>query len=216
MKWYWIKTSRWIKKLFPHFTWDMGTDGRTVYLTFDDGPTKGITEQVLAILEQHDVKATFFLIGKNIAAHPEIVKRIAEAGHSVGNHTYNHLNGWHTSTDRYMQNVFACQRELDKLLPSAKSKPAKLFRPPYGKIKPSQARALRLEGYKIIMWDVLTADFDQSISKEECLENATKRTVSGSIVIFHDSVKAGPNMLHALPRTIAYLKEKGYRFKAIS
>lgn len=216
MKPYWIKTNRIIKILFPNLIWAFHNKEKKVYLTFDDGPTPEITEWVLTELEKYNAKATFFCIGKNIDQHPEIFKKVIEKGHHIGNHTYNHLNGWKTNTLEYIENSVKCaecikQNSNNKQLTNNNQ----LFRPPYGKIKPSQAKKLRLQGYKIIMWDVLSADFDQNISKEECLTNVLKHTQSGSIIVFHDSIKAFKNLEYALPRTLKYLTQNNYSFETI-
>lgn len=208
MKPYWIKTHFIIKKLFPNLIWDIPNKEKKIYLTFDDGPTPEITQWVLAELEKHHAKATFFCIGKNIAAHPEIFNTIIEKGHSIGNHTYNHLNGWKTKTEHYIENSLLCENNISNLQ-------SKLFRPPYGKITAAQAKELRQLGYKIIMWDVLSADFDQTISPEKCLDNVLKNTQSGSIIVFHDSVKAYKNLEYVLPRALDYLTKNNYSFEKL-
>ena len=212
MKFYWIKTSLLIKKLFSKYVWDIPNTENKIYLTFDDGPTPEITEWVLQELKKYNAKATFFCIGNNIEKHPEIFLKVIAEGHSIGNHTFNHLNGWKTSTEEYLTNFKRCETEIYKL----KTADCHLFRPPYGKIKFSQAEKLRQLGYKIIMWDVLSADFDISISKERCLENATKKVTSGSIIVFHDSVKAFPNLEYTLPKALKYFKEKGFVFEKLT
>jgi peptidoglycan-N-acetylglucosamine deacetylase len=209
MNFYWIKTNALIKKLFSNYVWDIPNSGNKIYLTFDDGPTPEITEWVLDQLEKFDAKATFFCIGKNIVKHPEIITKIIEGGHSIGNHTFNHLNGWETSSEEYIEN------SIQYSVISDQSAICNLFRPPYGKIKPSQSKKLRQLGYKIIMWDVLSADFDARISKEKCLENVIKNVTSGSIIVFHDSVKAFSNLEYTLPKALLYWKEKGFVFKSI-
>lgn len=213
---YWIKTNRFIKKIFSNYTWDIPNTENKIYLTFDDGPTPEITEWVLQELEKHNAKATFFCIGNNIQKHPEIVEKLLEKGHSVGNHTFNHLNGWKTSTDAYVENA----KWFESLISNPKSKiytlKSKIFRPPYGKIKASQAEQLRNLGYKIIMWDVLSADFDAKISAEKCLENATKNVTSGSIIVFHDSLKAFQHLQYTLPKALNYYKEKSFVFEKLS
>jgi peptidoglycan-N-acetylglucosamine deacetylase len=209
MKFYWVKTRWFIRKLFPGYVWNIPNKDKTVYLTFDDGPTPEVTEWVLDVLKEYDIKATFFCIGNNIEKHPGIFKKIVEAGHTFGNHTFNHLNGWNTDNTKYFENIEACEKMMEG------TGDIKLFRPPYGKIKRSQKKEVRKMGYKIIMWDVLSADFDQSITPEKCLHNVTDNTTDGSIIIFHDSIKANRNMRYALPKAIEYLKEKGFRFAAI-
>jgi peptidoglycan/xylan/chitin deacetylase (PgdA/CDA1 family) len=211
---YWIKTNRFVKKIFSNYIWDIPNTENKIYLTFDDGPTPKITEWVLEELIKHNAKATFFCIGNNIKKHPEIFKKVIRQGHSVGNHTFNHLNGWKTSTAEYLKNTFLCEEQiLESKIYNLKSK---IFRPPYGKIKASQAKRLRQLGYKIIMWDVLTADFDTTISGEKCLENATKSVTSGSIIIFHDSIKAFPHLEYTLPKALKYFKEKGFVFEKLA
>lgn len=208
MKFYWIKTNWIIKKIFSNYTWDVSNTGNTVYLTFDDGPIPEITEWVLNELKKHHVKATFFCIGENIDKHPKIFEKIIGDGHSVGNHTYNHLNGWKTSTEEYLENTKLCEASISNLQ-------SKIFRPPYGKLKASQSRKLQELGYKIIMWDVLSADFDTTISKEQCLDNVLSNIKPGSIIVFHDSIKALKNLEYVLPKTLKFLKEKGFAFDVI-
>lgn len=208
MKAYWVKTAGIIKKLFPGFVWDMPHTGKTVYLTFDDGPVPEVTPWVLGILREHNIKATFFCIGDNIRKHPGVLQQAIAEGHTIGNHTFNHLNGWDNNTRHYLENFALCGAEIAKHV----NPPAKLFRPPYGKIKPSQSRPIRRQGYKIIMWDVLSADFDQSITPQQCLQNVLDNVQPGSIIIFHDSIKASQNLRYALPEAIAWLKKEGYGF----
>lgn len=217
MNFYWIKTNRFIKKIFSNYVWDIPNTENKIYLTFDDGPTPEITEWVLQELEKYSAKATFFCIGNNIEKHPEIFEKLITKGHSIGNHTFNHLNGWKTSTEGYLENsiqwsVVSGQSPNCQL----QSANCNLFRPPYGKIKVSQAKKLRQLGYKIIMWDVLSADYDATISAEKCLENATKKVTSGSIIVFHDSVKAFPHLEYTLPKALKYFKEKGFVFEKLA
>lgn len=212
MKMYWVKTNWIIKKIFPNYIWNIKTtQNKTVYLTFDDGPTPEITDWTLDLLTKYNAKATFFSIGENINKYPEIFQRIIIEGHSVGNHTFNHLNGWKTSHEKYLENVAFCSEEISKY----NQPPQLLFRPPYGKIKNKQAKVLKDKGYKIIMWDVLSADFDQTITPDQCLENVLKNIANGSIVIFHDSVKASKNLKYVLPKVLQYLQDKKYDCKGI-
>lgn len=213
MSFYWVKTNWFIKRAFPGFVWHLPGSGKTVHLTFDDGPTPEVTEWVLDVLKQHSVKATFFCIGNNIQKNPEIFQKIIDEGHSIGNHTFNHLNGWKTDNSTYFNNIIATENIIAAGSPHFLNN--KLFRPPYGKIKPSQAAEVRKQGYRIIMWDVLSADFDQNITPEKCLKNVVQNTCNGSVIIFHDSVKAYNNLRHALPKAIEYLKEKGFGFAVI-
>lgn len=213
MSFYWIKTNSLVKKIFSNLVWDVPNTENKIYLTFDDGPIPEITVWVLEELKKHDAKATFFCIGHNIEKHPEIFEKVINEGHSIGNHTFNHLNGWKTSTEEYLKNTFLCEEQiLESKICNLKSK---IFRPPYGKIKPSQSKKLRRLGYKIIMWDVLSADYDTSISPEKCLENVLQNVSSGSIIVFHDSVKAFPNMEYTLPKALKYWTAKGFVFDTI-
>ena len=213
MSFYWIKTNSLIKKIFSNLVWDKPNTEKKIYLTFDDGPIPEIKVWVLEELKKHDAKATFFCIGHNIEKHPEIFEKVINEGHSIGNHTFNHLNGWKTSTEEYLKNTFLCEEQiLESKICNLKSK---IFRPPYGKIKPSQSKKLRRLGYKIIMWDVLSADYDTSISPEKCLENVLQNVSSGSIIVFHDSVKAFPNLEYTLPKALKYWTAKGFVFDTI-
>lgn len=211
MSFYWVKTNAFIKRVFSKYCWDIPNNEKKIYLTFDDGPTPEITDWVLAELKKHDIKATFFCIGKNIDSNPELFLKIKQEHHSIGNHTMNHMNGWKSETNEYIQNVKKCAEIL-----SQKYIPSLLFRPPYGKIKRQQSRLLRKLGYKIIMWDVLSADFDQSISPQKCLENVVKNVKSGSVIVFHDSIKASQNLKFALPKTLSFLKENGFVFDIVT
>lgn len=199
---------------FPNFVWDIQNKERKVYLTFDDGPTPEVTKCVLETLSTHGIKATFFCIGNNIENHPDIFRKVIDEGHTIGNHTFNHLNGWQMDNITYLANIERAEETILKLLPRFTTN--KLFRPPYGKVKASQSAVVRANGYRIIMWDVLSADFDQSVSPEKCLKNVIDNTREGSIIIFHDSIKAFENLKYALPLTIEYLKSKGYEFGVIS
>lgn len=207
----WIKTHWSIKKLFSNYVWDIPNNENKIYLTFDDGPTPEITEWTLNLLKEYNAKATFFCIGDNIRKHPEIFKKVIAAEHSIGNHTYNHLNGWKTSTDDYIENTKLHETEHYKL----SIEHCQLFRPPYGKIKPLQSKILRKLGYKIIMWDVISYDFDPTISQEKCLENVLKNVQSGSIIVFHDSKKAFQNLEYVLPRILEFLNERGFVFEKL-
>ncbi len=213
MSFYWIKTNTLIKKIFSNYVWDVSNTENKIYLTFDDGPIPEITEWVLEELKKNNAKATFFCIGHNIEKHPGIFEKVINDGHSVGNHTFNHLNGWKTSTKEYVDNSIQCSI-VSSQSPNCKLTTAncQLFRPPYGKIKVSQSRKLRQMGYKIIMWDVLSADYDTAITPEKCLENVLENVSTGSIIVFHDSVKAFPNLEYTLPRALKYWVAKGFVF----
>lgn len=179
---------------------------KAIYLTFDDGPIPDVTEFALSTLASFGAKATFFCIGDNVRKHPAIFQKVVEGGHSIGNHTFNHMNGWKSDDREYLQNVGLCDQELGISTP--------LFRPPYGRIKRVQAKPL-LPHKKIIMWDVLSGDFSPQITPEVCLEKSIKHTKNGSIVLFHDSIKASGNMTHTLPRYLEHFANLGYRFEAI-
>jgi len=212
---YFAKTPNIIKRIFPKLTWDIPSKKKVLYLTFDDGPTVDITHWVLSELDKYNAKATFFCIGKNVMHHPSIFQDIIKKGHAIGNHTHNHLNGWKKTPKVYIENINKAQKVIDSNIGDQKSVHQNLFRPPYGKIHTSVAKKLLEKDYKIIMWDVLSGDFDLSIPKEKCLENVITNTTKGSIVVFHDSVKAFNNLKHTLPKTLAYFSKKGYQFEAL-
>lgn len=209
---FWVKTNYFVKRIFPNYVWDIPNQENKVFLTFDDGPTPEITEWTLEQLRNYNAKATFFCIGNNIEKHPGIFEKIIQEEHAIGNHTFNHLKGWETPNDEYIENVTLCETAISQK-PLAISN---LFRPPHGKIKPSQSRVLRKMGFKIIMWDVISFDFDAKIPKEKCLDNVLKNVRSGSIIVFHDSVKASQNLKYALPKTLEFLRQKGYICEKIS
>ena len=203
-----IKTNWLLKKIFSNQVWDIPNNDKKVYLTFDDGPTPEITNWVLSELKKHNAKATFFCIGDNIRKYPIVFEQVLLENHSIGNHTFNHLNGWKTKNTHYLKNIELCEKQLQKSKTS--NLKSKIFRPPYGKIKLSQSSLLRKLGFKIIMWDVISYDFDNSISKEQCLQNVVKNIKSGSIIVFHDSQKAFSNLEYVLPKTLQYLKENNF------
>lgn len=198
----WIAT-----KIYPNYLWRVNTDEKVIYLTFDDGPIPEITQFVLDTLKKYEAKATFFCIGDNIRKHPNIFENILAGGHQVGNHTFNHLNGWKTETNEYVENAI----HNSYLIPHTSS----LFRPPYGRITHSQAKILQNLGHKIVMWDVLSGDFSPEISPEKCLQKTIQSTESGSIVVFHDSIKASKNMMYALPKFLAYFSERNFKFETL-
>lgn len=202
---YLVKTPQIIQNLFPNFTWKIPSHEKVIYLTFDDGPIPEVTPWVLQQLEAFQAKATFFCVGDNVKKHQEVFQRVVEAGHSIGNHTFNHLSGWACENIPYFHNVRRCARLVD----------SNLFRPPYGRLKPKQSQFLQRH-YRIVMWDVLSGDFDAKISKEQCLENVIANAGKGSIVVFHDSLKAKEKLQYALPKVLNYYSEKGYRFEAMT
>lgn len=223
MKFSWVKTNWLVKKIFSKYIWDLPNNENKIYLTFDDGPTPEITEWTLNQLKNYNAKATFFCIGDNVRKYPEVFNKVIEEGHSIGNHTFNHLNGWKTSNETYIKNVELCFNECSVLSVQCSVKSnfqlntehCQLFRPPYGKIKPTQSKNLRKQGYKIIMWDVLSEDFDTTISKEKCLKNVINNMQSGSIIVFHDSIKAFTNLEYTLPKVLEIGSKKGFVFDAI-
>ena len=208
MRSYFVKTPSFVKFLFKNWIWSFSTKEKTLYLTFDDGPTPKITNWTLNLLKEYNAKATFFCVGENIAKHPKIHQNIINQNHAIGNHTNNHLNGFKTATSTYLENI----SDFEK----SNSTNSALFRPPYGRMTLAQSIKIRKKGYKIIMWDVLSADFDANINSEECLENVIRNTKNGSIIVFHDSVKTQEKLFYVLPKILAYYAEKGFRFKAIS
>jgi peptidoglycan/xylan/chitin deacetylase (PgdA/CDA1 family) len=212
MKITWTKTPRWVKLLFNNLVWDLPNTHQKVYLTFDDGPIPVVTEWVLDLLKSENVKATFFCIGANIQKHPEIYQRILTEGHQIGNHTFNHLNGWKTPTKEYLYNIQICENEMERMANNSK----KLFRPPFGKITLNQSKALQNLGYKIIMWDVVSYDYNRAVTPEECLKNVVVKSAQGSIIVFHDSLKAEKNLKYALPKAIHFLKNNGFNFDVLS
>jgi peptidoglycan/xylan/chitin deacetylase (PgdA/CDA1 family) len=205
--------------IYPKLTWTRKCSEKLIYLSFDDGPIPEVTAYVLEELDRFNARATFFCVGDNVSKYPEVFKKIIEKGHKVGNHTFNHLNGWKNDTSFYLDNVAKSDAVMLEHISADKgayfsTTNKKLFRPPYGKIKKSQIRALA-DQYEIVMWDVLTGDFDKSLSPEKCLHKAIKYTSKGSIVIFHDSLKALPNLQYALPRFLKHFTEAGYRFETL-
>ncbi|TSJ44013.1 polysaccharide deacetylase family protein [Mucilaginibacter corticis] len=204
---YLVKTPWLLKLMYPQLTWDLNKAGRCIYLTFDDGPIPIVTPFVLNILKQYDAKATFFCIGDNICKHPNVFEQVKADGHAIGNHTYNHLKGWETDDQTYLDNFLMADKLMD----------SNLFRPPYGRVKRSQAKLLKQAkpDLKLIMWNVLSADFDTDVQPEKCLDNVIKNTVAGDIVLFHDSLKAFDRLEYALPKAMEYWSNKGYKFKSI-
>lgn len=215
MKQYFIKTPNLVKIIFKNWVWSFSSKEKVLYLTFDDGPTPGITNWTLNQLKSYNAKATFFCIGKNIAEHPKIYQKIIDHNHTIGNHTNNHLNGFKTESSAYIENIQEFEESV-KNVTKTTFQNSTFFRPPYGKLKLEQAKKIRKKGYKIIMWDVLSADFDTTITAQECLNNVIKNTKNGSIIVFHDSLKSQEKLKFVLPEVLGYYSEKGYSFKAIS
>jgi peptidoglycan/xylan/chitin deacetylase (PgdA/CDA1 family) len=194
-----------MKKFFPKAVWEINSPEKSIYLTFDDGPIAGLTEWILDELRRFDAKATFFCVGENIEKNKNIFERISKEGHQIGNHTFNHIKGFHTSLLEYLRNTDACE-VLTK---------NRLFRPPYGQLRKSQYRSLLRLNYKIVFWDVISYDYEK-ITPEQCLKNVLKHTKNGSIVVFHDNLKAENNVKYALTRTLEHFSEKGFTFRSIS
>lgn len=198
MLWY-QSIPKWFQNLFPKLIWQIPGREKTVYLTFDDGPHPEITLWVLEQLEKHHIKATFFCVGDNVRKYPETYARLLANGHRTGNHTMHHLKGWNTSTDAYLDNVEACRLHVD----------SELFRPPYGRIKSSQASRLRSR-YRIVMWSLLALDFEKDLDCGKALEGLKKKTRNGDIIVFHDSVKAEKNLKVLLPQYLQFLNENQF------
>ena len=214
MKSYLVKTPDFFKRIYPKRVWSLPNNTNSVFLTFDDGPIPEITPWVLDTLKQFNAKATFFCIGENIQKHPSIYSRTIEEGHATGNHTFNHLNGWETPLNKFIENSEMFE-QIKNQVKNDNSSIKNLFRPPYGKITSKQASELQKKGYTIIMWDVLSADFDTSISEEKCLHNTLKHIKSGSIVVFHDSIKAETRLKYVLPKVLSYIYSNGMNCRKI-
>lgn len=206
---YFIKTPWWIKKIFFSYVWSIPTKEKIVYLTFDDGPHPTITIWVLDELKKYNAKASFFCIGNNVMQYPDVYEQLIKQGHAVGNHTYNHLNGWKTNTDDYFADVTAASKLIA----------TNLFRPPHGRITSAEAKglakAMNVKQSRVIMWDVLSGDFDATMSPHQCTNNVLKNVQPGSIIVFHDSEKAFPNLKYTLPVVLSTLKDEGYKFEQI-
>jgi peptidoglycan-N-acetylglucosamine deacetylase len=231
---YLVRTPRFLQKLFPKAIWRVPTEEKKLYLTFDDGPTPEITEWVLEELNRVKAKATFFVLGKNVKQEPEIFQKIISNGHAVGNHSFTHLNGWETEDEVYFEDVERClevirttdnrqqkfrhpSHNLQHQIRNPKSEiinHKSLFRPPYGRITMSQYSLLTTQ-YQLIMWDVLSGDFDHKISGEQCFENCRKYAKQGSIIVFHDSHKAYALLKICLPKVLDYFSAKGFTFHSL-
>lgn len=203
------KTPLILQKLMPSRLWRIPAVGKTLYLTFDDGPIPGLTDWVLDELKLKGAKATFFCVGENITKHPDLFKRIVEEGHQIGNHTQNHLNGWETESSVYLNNVQVCQEAI-----ISQGCQTHFFRPPYGRLRWQQKR--QLSNYKVVMWDVLSKDYLQTIAPETVLKESIKATEPGSIIVFHDNVKAEKNLKYVLPRYIDHMQSLGFQFDKLT
>lgn len=209
---YFVKTPWLLKKMYPDCIWDIPVQDNILFLTFDDGPHPEATPFVLDELKKFNAKATFFCIGKNVVAHPDIYKRILMEGHRIGNHSFNHLNGWKVKDEKYIEDVMNARKYID----------SDIFRPPYGRITKFQNRLLTASSsqnqkqlFKIIMWNVLSADFDLSLTPEKCASNVIRNSKRGSVIVFHDSQKAFSKLQFALPEVLKYFSEKKYKFEEI-
>ncbi|MBN8863852.1 MAG: polysaccharide deacetylase family protein [Sphingobacteriales bacterium] len=209
MKNYFIKTPWWLKRIYPAYRWSMPAKDKVIYLTFDDGPHAVATPFVLDELKKHQAQATFFCIGKNVQAEPALYRRILDEGHVTGNHTQHHLNGWKTSSKAYLEDVAEAAQHID----------SRFFRPPYGRITRFQAsqiaKVLHRPDAEVVMWDVLSADFDESLSGEQCLQHVVMNTKPGSIIVFHDSQKALPRLQYCLPLALEFFKKNGFEMKTM-
>jgi peptidoglycan-N-acetylglucosamine deacetylase len=194
----------WITSMFPDAIWSLPTGEKVVYLTFDDGPVPEVTPQVLEILRNYNIKASFFMVGENVVRYPWLMNQIIDEGHSVGNHTHNHIQGIRSKNSTYLENI----EKADQYIKS------NMFRPPHGTLKRGQYQMI-VQKYILVMWDVVSCDYDTNNSPDDCLNNVIDFVKDGSIITFHDSVKAKRNVLEALPKTIDYLLKEGYRFEKI-
>lgn len=192
-----------IRYLYPSAIWRMDKDKRAVYLTFDDGPIPRVTPWVLDVLDKYGIKATFFMVGDNIRKHPDEFRMVVERGHRIGNHTFNHIRGLSYDINSYLENTDkACRMMMN----------TNLFRPPHGYMSPKQYAELK-KRYKIIMWDLVTRDYNRKFTGEQILQKVKKYVRNGSIITFHDSLKSEENIRYALPKAIEWLMEQGYEFK---
>ena len=191
-----------IRQLYPHAHWRMNTSEKAVYLTFDDGPIPEVTPWVLDVLDKYQIKATFFMVGDNVRKHPDEYKMVVERGHRIGNHTFNHLKGFEEGSERYIANIDKADSYLS----------TDLFRPPHGIMRMKQYRMLS-KRYRIIMWDLVTRDYNPKLNGEQVLRRVRKYARNGSIITFHDSLRSVDNLRYALPRAIEWLQGEGYEFK---
>ena len=199
-----IKTPTLIQFFFPSLLWSKKRDKKILYLTFDDGPYNMLSPFILDELKKYKAKATFFYLGSKAEKYPQLIKRCKDENHKIGNHTYSHPNGWKTKNSRYYQDI----EKANKLLNS------NLFRPPYGRIKPSQINHLK-KYYKIIMWDILSWDFDKKTSPEECYNNIINNTKSGSIIVLHENEKSAKTVKEVLPKILSYFSLQGFKFEKL-
>ena len=210
MRFYFYQTPGLLKWVYKPCTWRKVTDRKVLYLTFDDGPVPIATPFVLDTLKAYRAKATFFVVGDNVRKHPEIFQSVISQGHSIGNHTYNHLKGWNTVDEQYFANVEQCQQTIEKY---GYFREQPIMRPPYGRIKPAQLRSLS-EKYEIVMWQILSGDFDLALNHRSAWSTLSKAN-NGDIIVFHDSQKYLPNVQQLLPKMLSHFSEKGYVFESL-
>jgi len=220
---YSVRPNLLMRRIYPSAVWRVPSKEKKIFLTFDDGPVPEVTPWVLSALRDYNAKATFFCVGANIEKHPEIFRQIIAEEHSIGNHTYNHLNGWKTKKEDYLKNIEKCNAQISRYADGQMkthphifsfAHPNILFRPPYGRMTKSQISILKSQ-YSVVMWDVLSGDFDKKTSEEQCLQNVLTKAREGSIVVFHDSVKAKKNLYYVLPKFLKHFSEKGFVFKKL-
>ncbi len=209
---YFHKTPLLLQLLYPGLLWRVKEHEKVIYLTFDDGPIPEVTQFVLEELAQFQAGATFFCVGENMVHYPDITQAIVDSGHVLANHTFNHLNGWETGKQQYLQNVEACEKAIEKI---SISPGKRKFRPPYGKISRAQIHLMK-NHYEIVMWDVLSGDFDAGADRARALQKTIRATEPGSVVVFHDSLKAKSNLYYSLPRFLEHFSNKGYNFKTLT
>jgi peptidoglycan/xylan/chitin deacetylase (PgdA/CDA1 family) len=200
-----VKPPGWFRRVSPHTVWKIPTGEKVLFLTFDDGPVLENTEWILAELDKYEAKATFFCVGENVINHPDLYRMILAGGHDTGNHTSQHLNGYRTGIRRYVRDVYRARKVIE----------SRLFRPPYGRIRPIVTRILSRH-FTIILWDILSMDYDTGLSPEQVLDNVTATAGPGSIIVFHDNTKARKNLEFVLPQVLDRYTRQGYKFVPLS
>jgi peptidoglycan/xylan/chitin deacetylase (PgdA/CDA1 family) len=204
-----FRTPIWLHHWFNRYTWKIETEEKFLYLSFDDGPDPEVTPFVIDTLAKFDAKAIFFCVGENLRKFPHIKNQLLENGHLIGNHTQHHLKGWSTSNELYFNNIQECEKYIGE------SSGTKFFRPPYGRIRSSQGTWLLKNGYRCIMWDILTYDYDAHLNVQHAIKQLSKKSRNGSIVVFHDSKKAYTQMKQLLPTYLQIMSERGYQFRLL-
>jgi peptidoglycan-N-acetylglucosamine deacetylase len=205
-----FRTPIWLHRWFDQYTWKINTNQKVIYLSFDDGPDPEVTPFVLETLAQYDAKAVFFCVGENLRRFPQIKEQVIQSGNMIANHTQHHLKGWSTSLPLYALNIEECEKYIGQ------EHSQKLFRPPYGRILSDQGEWLAQQGFKCIMWDILTYDYDASLNIQNALKNISRKSRNGSIVVFHDSKKSYPQLKHLLPAYLENMTSKGYTFELLT